>query len=1121
MLDEASSKKLKEMYGEENSYSDMSDEERRYFVEILKEEIDRRERSGKAELVRPIVPMSEFLTPYYLGDDAKRIFPYWKDFLCDMFSEDRNNRNKRINTVVLSGSIGTGKSCLNENTRIPASIGNLPLKTLYNEFHNKGKRFKVLSEFGERDCIDVYDNGNDDTKIIETESGRVVEGTLNHKFRVIRDAKIEWVKFSDIREGDYLLMSREITPFGNIHMDYDEAYTLGYMTGDGWCSKSKTKDRYNSFDIMFQYEQTEVAQRICRAWIHWFGKVNVRNKYKLKNGNLMIVLSGYSTDKATKLVESGFGSGAENKGIPEFIFKCDKETVGAYIRGLFDSDGTSEKDGYTYITLKSKNCIKQIADLMSMFGINYRLSESNSKYKYKNKGNEGKFYTLSLRGIESYKRFEDYIGFSIVYKKENLRKKVEKGLKEKNRNDREIVPFAVEELRRLDEERPLSLLGLYKKYGQFRSQDNYTLKALKSLYHKDRGWVSQSPYLQYICENDVFFDKVKSISDGRCHTYDLTIDGEHSYCFDGFISHNTIAEIILLRKLYEISCYKNINSFFGLMQSATITFIYFSLNKATALATGFSSIRAWVDNSTYFNRYFPRRKRLDSILVFPEGVTVAYGSRATASTGRNVLCSIMDEANFLNSMGDNNSGNVEQAVEMFTGLVNRSNSRFILQGGDNFSLNILVSSSTHNNSATERIIKASHDDPHTLVTQPAQWDVKPQNFSKDYFYVLKGTNYMEPQIIESTDDINSFRVSEGLPKSKYVDNLTDFNSIDGEIKKLPPFQQDNFLKVPVDLRRGFEMNIIRSLQDMGGVSTGALGKLFNSPAVFDACIDENLSHPFTSQELVISTGDNVQISDYFKNGFRFKYIERPRFIHIDQSYRTDSTGIACVYVSDIMEDENGIKKPVFSTDFMLRINPPKPPRKIAIYKIRNFIVFLHNVMGLKIGKVTYDIFNSEESRQILEEMGFNVGYLSVDRSDKPYLSLVEIMYEGRLKFYNYPILRHEIFNLIHDRVRRKVDHPKTVGDSSYNGKGSDVGSKDVADGLCGAIFDSLQMSIVDEVDERRTIDDFMRANTFRGQMWEPDVKNAEEAIDKQIDDMIEEMEINNQTYGNLYGIRGF
>lgn len=576
---------------------------------------------------------------------------------------------------------------------------------------------------------------------------------------------------------------------------------------------------------------------------------------------------------------------------------------------------------------------------------------------------------------------------------------------------------------------------------------------------------------------------------------------------------STCSEILMLRKLYELSCFKNINSMFHLMSKTSIMFIYFSVNQRQAERTGFGEFRSFVDNSPYFRENFRRRERLNSILIFPEGLTFAYGSNASDSIGMSVICSMLDEANFIG--GNGNGGSTERAMDLYANIVNRANSRFIMDGGINHSLNILVSSATHEGSATAKQIELSKDDPHTLVAAPSQWEVKPEKFSKKFFYVFKGSNYLEPLIVESVDDINNFRLSEGLKKDKYLDGVSDFNKIDEEVKKLPPHLQDRFLKVPVDLRKGFETNIIRSLQDLGGISTGTTGKLFNSPAVFNECLDPDLHHPFTSQEIILSTGDNIEIKDYLRDDFRLSYPERPRYIHIDQSYRTDSTGISCVYISDVEVDENGVKKPIFSTDFMLRINPPKPPKKIAIYKIRNFVIYLNRVVGMKIGKVTYDIFNSEESRQILEEMGFNVGYRSVDRTDKAYLDLVEIMYEGRLRLYDYPILRHELFNLIHYRDKRKVDHPKTVMDSSYSGKGSQEGSKDLSDSLCGAVANCLEFSISEGADEKRTLDDFLRINNYN-KLFEPDSMNVEELIDKQIDDMIEELEYS----GDFYGMGG-
>lgn len=577
---------------------------------------------------------------------------------------------------------------------------------------------------------------------------------------------------------------------------------------------------------------------------------------------------------------------------------------------------------------------------------------------------------------------------------------------------------------------------------------------------------------------------------------------------------STTAEIITLRKLYELSCYKNINSLFHLMSKTSIMFLYFSVNKQQAVATGFGEIRAWIDSSTYFRENFPRRSRLNDILVFPEGLTIAYGSGLHDSIGKTILLSILDEANFIGGNGKTGAGNTEKANAIYSSLINRGNSRFITDGGVNNSLNILISSSTTMNSTTETQIAASRDDPHTYICSPAQWEVKPNNFSKKFFYVCKGTNYLEPHIIRSTDDINNFRISEGLPKEKFIDGIEEFDKIDEEIQKLPPHQQLKFLKVPVDLKKGFETNIIQSLQDLGGVSTGAEGKLFNSVAVYNGCIVDYLTHPFVSNELIISTGDKIQIKDYLKNSFRLRHPERPRFIHIDQSYRTDSTGIASVYIEDVIEDEDGVKKPVFATDFIIRINPPKPPKKIAIYKIRNFVVWLGTSFGMKIGKVTYDIFNSEESRQILEEMGFNVGYQSVDKTDKAYLDLVEIMYEGRFKTYDYPIFRYELFNLVHYRDKRKVDHLKTIAvdqslgagsGEAYAGKGTGIGSKDSSDAVAGAVFNALQFSISDSSGNEGSIEDFMEANRLNS-AWEPDSMTADQMIDKILDDYIDEID---------------
>lgn len=1107
--------RIEDLLGDSSSYTAMTDKEKDYFVKLLQEEMQRREDSGRVEQVRDIVRIEDWInSDYYVGSDQKNIYPYWKDFIVDIFRDTRKD-DEKINSVILSGSIGVGKSCLHGKTKIPTSLGLLDIKELHDLYHNMGKRFKVLAESGFKDCLEVYDNGVDNVYDITLSSGRILRSTKNHKYRVVRDGKIEWVKTIDILPSDNIVLSRKETPFGKRYFNIKDAYTLGYVLGDGHVSIARRCNGkvFEGVSVGYQDILNDISDILKYSFSRWFGSCHYKKPRKLKNGNNYITLGGYSVSLTTKLVKSGFGYSSENKGIPKFIFECRKEVISSFIRGLMDADGTVGKNGKISIILKSKSIIYDLASLLSMYGINYNITTKTVK-GYEN----NVYYNLLIVNNESYIRYYENIGFLEPFKKARLKEYYENIISGKcDRNNRMNVPDVVKVLRDLDSKNHLRVCKGNYNFTSFRDQDNMSLTQLKKFHSYYKDWIEQSDYLKRVCTDDIFFDTVISISEPyEEHTYDLTIDTDHSYCFDGVISHNTVAELIMMRKMYELSCFRNINAMFNLMSKTNIMFLYFSVNQKQAERTGFGEYRALIDNSPYFNENFQRNPRLNSLLVFPEGISYAYGSSASDSIGMSVICSMLDEANFLGGNGP--SKDSEKATDLYANIVNRSNSRFIVDGGINHSLNILVSSATYENSATERQIRLSRNDPHTIVAAPAQWDVKPKNFSKKFFYVFKGSNYLEANIVNSTDDVNNYRVSEGMSKHKYIDGLEDYESINKAIEELPPHMQTKFLKVPVDLRNGFEANLLRSLQDIGGVSTGSQGKLFSSPMVLQDCIDVNRHHPFVSKEIVISTGDDINVKDYLRDDFKLKYPERPRYLHIDQSFRTDSTGISCVYVDDIVE-EDGVKKPVFGVDFMLRINPPKPPKKIAIYKIRNFVIYLVNVIGMKIGKLTYDIFNSEESRQILEEMGFNVGYLSVDRTDKPYLDLVEIMYEKRIKLYDYPILRYELLNLLHDRIRRKVDHPKVVTDDGfvdYEGKGNDgvtgtrVGSKDVSDSLCGAIQNALQGTVSDAEGNNGTFNDFLMANrigSYAGIDAPTDI-SVEEMIDKQIDDMIEEMEIN-------------
>lgn len=126
------------------------------------------------------------------------------------------------------------------------------------------------------------------------------------------------------------------------------------------------------------------------------------------------------------------------------------------------------------------------------------------------------------------------------------------------------------------------------------------------------------------------------IIDSCVDVYDLEVDTYHNFALSsGVFVHNsigigksTVAELIMMRKMYELSCFRNINAMFNLMSKTNIMFLYFSVNQKQAERTGFGEYRALIDNSPYFSENFQRNPRLNSLLVFPEGISYAYGSSA-------------------------------------------------------------------------------------------------------------------------------------------------------------------------------------------------------------------------------------------------------------------------------------------------------------------------------------------------------------------------------------------------------------------------------------------------------------------------------------------------------------
>lgn len=496
---------------------------------------------------------------------------------------------------------------------------------------------------------------------------------------------------------------------------------------------------------------------------------------------------------------------------------------------------------------------------------------------------------------------------------------------------------------------------------------------------------------------------------------------------------STAGLYIILRKLYELSCYENVAGLFGLMSNTMTAFLYFSLTKYQAERSGFSQLRSIVDNIPYFKEYFRRNQYKNSTLDFPERIRVFYGSSTSDCIGLNMISAIIDEANFF---GDSSGSEVDLGAveELYNAVLSRTSSRFTSNGVNN-SLNLVISSSTFKTSMTQKLYEKSLTDSSIKYARARLWDIKPKGTYKDEtFFVFAGNDKFDPFIIDSTSDLS---VKLGI-------SLDPSLTIKEAIAKLSQEYRNLIDEVPIDFYPNYSNNVIQALQDFSGMSVSSTGKLFSSRSTFESCIDDSIPTLFTKHEFTVETNnDNVSnCIQYYLNGIEFPHKECARYLHIDIGVSNDAYGLACCYKNGT-KLVDGVEVPEYYYDFVLRIVPPPPPKRVSISRCHEFIKYMRDVLGLHIGLVTFDQFQSMASRQYLEENGIPVKYQSVDKTDTQYLYFVDSLYKGNVHFNNdfAEMIHKELFNLIWFRSKRKIDHPKSS-------------SKDICDGVVGALYNA-------------------------------------------------------------------
>lgn len=508
---------------------------------------------------------------------------------------------------------------------------------------------------------------------------------------------------------------------------------------------------------------------------------------------------------------------------------------------------------------------------------------------------------------------------------------------------------------------------------------------------------------------------------------------------------SVLSDLIIKRKLYEMSCYENVQDKFNLMSTTLITIAYLTVNLQTAEIAGFGAFRESLDIIPYFNEHFSRDKGLNKMLKFPNRILMLAGSTENHFIGTAMLYFIMDEANFFS--GGLPSSDDMREYNKTSGLYETAINRGTLQytnNGINNSLAILVSSPTYASSFVERRKKKAIGNPKVKLIRLTLWKVKPQNYGTERFLVFIGSNTLEPCVVESVQKINDYLVSTAQPPlDESITEVRDAYNL------LSQYDKMQFEWVPQEFRERFNTTAMyKAMQDIVGVCVQPQGRLFSSNIHYNKAVDnEGIGRAFLQSKFTISTDSPTSIEEYFNPQFNFPQPEKPRFLHIDQSTSSDRTGIACCYEKGKVL-KGGVLVSDIEVDFHIAIVPPEAPAKIDISKTEQFVFWLAREKGVTFGKVTADTWGSTQFLQDFAKADIPSEVLSLDRTDTPYLMYTELYYQERIHHRDdnddeLGNLRVELFGLIHDRSKGKVTHQE------------EVSGKDRVDGVAGVCYSCL------------------------------------------------------------------
>lgn len=456
------------------------------------------------------------------------------------------------------GEIAQG-GCLVPDTLVFTERGLLRLDEIvrHDDQGWRGHELSVSTDEGMRASYQGFNNGVSPVLRVQTDAGLELTGTPNHKVKVMTADGPAWRRLDELQAGDAILVKlgqhqghlqaldvptkqhgNQQMPYFKTVLDEELAFFIGYLMGDGFIAAHDDDHRVGVSVAHSSYLMTAMPAMLEEL----FG-VTVHKQQKANDASITFVMDNRAV-KDYLLINGLEKAKSAYVRVPRLIRQSPPAVVGAFLRGLFEADG-SLSHGYPQLLSTSETLVREVATLLIGLGCPVRVFQQPAT---EDRFGQSRIWTVrvnSYLGLETWRqnigalqqsRFAECYDFELDLAREQgyilpqaeywiepvlhatQQPQIDPRGRGRGKNFRATNPALRKQLLRYQRgDRQLTVVGysrLAEQYVDFKTN---------------------APEI-----DDLWFVAVQSVETaGEALTLDIEVEDNHTYLANGMVTHNS------------------------------------------------------------------------------------------------------------------------------------------------------------------------------------------------------------------------------------------------------------------------------------------------------------------------------------------------------------------------------------------------------------------------------------------------------------------------------------------------------------------------------------------------------------------------------------------------------